>query len=119
MADHVILAQVTAGFHGDERHRQATGIFQAVQLAEGDVDGVTLSHEAGADTDGDLGSALDHDPVFGAVQVRLQHGRFPRREAERADAEARAFGQRGRGGGKRGAIGDEGRSRGFGKTRRA
>ena len=116
MADHVILTQVAAGFHGDESHRQAPRIFQAVQLAEGDVDGIALAHEAGPDADGNLGGAFDHHPVFGTVEVRLHRGRFTRRKAKSSDAEAPALGQRDRGGG---AVSDKGRGRGFRKTRKA
>jgi hypothetical protein len=101
--DHVVFAKVAAGCDRDQRHRQATGVFKAVRLAEGDVDGVSLADEAGADAHGDLGGALHDDPMFRAVQVGLERGGGAWIETKGADAEARAFGEDG--GGTRDGIG--------------
>ena len=95
MADQVVLAEIAAGFHGDQGDRQAAGVFQPVRLAEGDMDGLALAHQPGAEAEGDTGGARDDDPVFGAVEVGMQRCGLPRSEAEGADAEARTFGENG------------------------
>lgn len=113
MADHVILAEVAAGLHGDERHGQATGVFQPVWLAKRDVDGLALTDQAGAGAERDLCRAFDDNPVFGAVEVGLQRGGLAGGKAEGADAEAGTLSENCSG--QDGLSGGEG-SGGFGKA---
>ena len=95
VAGHVVFAEVAAGFHGDERHGQAAGVFEAMWLAKGDVDGLAFAGQAGVGPERDPGGAFDHDPVSGAVQVGLQRGGRAGIEPQGADAEARAFSEDG------------------------
>ena len=91
MADHVVLAEVAAGLDRDKGHWQATRVLEAVGLAKGDVDGFAFANQARADAQGDFGGTFDDDPVFGAVEMRLQRRVLAREEDQGPDAEAGAF----------------------------
>jgi hypothetical protein len=113
VADQVVFAKITAGLDRDQGDRNATGVFQPVRLAEGDVDRFPLADKAGAEADSDLGGAFDHDPVFRAVEMGLQRGGFPRGKAQGSDTEAGAFGD---GGGRRDRLRQFNGRRRFGKA---
>jgi hypothetical protein len=114
VSDDVVIAEVAAGLDRDQDHGQATGVFQAVRLAKGNVDGLALSDQAGAEADHNLGGAFDHDPVFRSVEVGLQRCGLTRFKGQRADAKTPTLGKDG-GGGCNGLDGGEGQWR-LGKT---
>ena len=72
VANDVILAEVAARLHFDQRQRHFAGVFHAVHGAQWDVDGLVLGDELNLFTDGHFGRAFDHDPVLGSVVVALQ-----------------------------------------------
>jgi hypothetical protein len=76
----VVVAEVVAGLDSYQGDGQATEVLNPVALAERDMGGLTLTHEAGEDANGHFGGAFDHDPVFGPVHMGLQRRRLARGE---------------------------------------
>jgi hypothetical protein len=93
VADDVVLAEIAAGLHLDQHHRQFAGVLHPVHGAQRDVDRLVLGHQLHVAADGHLRGALHHDPVLGAVVVALQAERRAGVHDDALDLEARAHHQ--------------------------
>src|SRR5690606_11263305 len=72
IANDVVLAEVTSGLYFDQRERNFSRSFHAMDSTEGDVNGVGRCHQLNLGIDGHFGGAFYDDPVFGAVVVALK-----------------------------------------------
>ena len=71
-AHDVVLAEIAADLHLDQFERDLAGIGEPMDAADRDIDRFVLVHAADVVAERDLGGALDHHPVLGAMEVLLQ-----------------------------------------------
>ena len=94
-ADDVILAEIGAGLDLDHLQQDLARIGQPMHVALRNIDRLVFPHRLHRVADGDLGRALDADPVFRAVMMLLQRQFFARQHEQPLDLEPVAVEDRG------------------------